>query len=59
MIIGWSSLKKVRTALPKGCVALQNDSLDMGSWFVAGARGWDYPQQKESAGETQKIYQRN
>ena len=46
----WSSVTKVRAALPQGCVALQNNSLDVGSWVVAGARGWNI--------ENSSIYQR-
>lgn len=36
----WGSLKRVREALPAGCVALQNDAVDLGRWVVVGARGW-------------------
>lgn len=36
----WSSLSKVRRALPKDAFALQNDAVDIGGPVVAGARGW-------------------
>jgi predicted phosphohydrolase len=34
----WSSLKKVRQALPPGCEALQNDSIRAGGRVVLGGR---------------------
>lgn len=36
----WSSIGKVRTALPAGVHALQNDALSLGGVTFAGARGW-------------------
>ncbi|MEM7403419.1 MAG: metallophosphoesterase [Myxococcota bacterium] len=55
----WSSLKQVRAALPAGCVALQNDSIDVGSWIVAGARGYDLPQpQGLMSSQDRQIYER-
>jgi predicted phosphohydrolase len=40
----WSSLAKVRRALPEGCEALQNNSFLVNEWVVVGARGWLSPE---------------
>ncbi|OUN00914.1 MAG: hypothetical protein BAA04_07985 [Firmicutes bacterium ZCTH02-B6] len=40
----WSSISKVRRALPPNVVALQNDHLMLGAgWAVCGTRGWTVP----------------
>ena len=39
----WSSIAKVRQALPQGCHALQNDAFDLGGVVLVGARGWTAP----------------
>lgn len=39
----WTSVSKVRKALPAGCLALQNDALDLGVAVVVGGRGWTAP----------------
>ena len=39
----WSSLSKVRAALPEGMYALQNDAFLFGDIAVAGSRGWSCP----------------
>jgi predicted phosphohydrolase len=39
----WGSLAKVRRALPPSLRALQNDSLEVEGWQVAGSRGWTLP----------------
>jgi predicted phosphohydrolase len=39
----WTSVAKVRKALPAGCLALQNDAVDLGSVVVVGSRGWTSP----------------
>jgi hypothetical protein len=39
----WSSVSKVRAALPEGSFALQNDAVDTGGPVIAGARGWRLP----------------
>ena len=36
----WTSISRVRRALPPRCFALQHDALDLGPWIVLGARGW-------------------
>jgi hypothetical protein len=39
----WSSLRKLRAALPAGLVPLQNDCLEVEGWQVCGSRGWLLP----------------
>lgn len=54
----WSSLAKVRRALPRHVSALQNDHYALpGGGAVCGTRGWDLP---STAGDPQdiKIYRR-
>jgi predicted phosphohydrolase len=55
----WQSVTKVRTVLPEGTYALQNDVFRFGDLFVAGTRGWTVPESshfKES--EDRKLYER-
>ena len=39
----WSSITKVREALPEGMYALQNDSISLGGYRLCGTRGWTLP----------------
>ena len=55
----WSSVTKVRQALPKSVFALQNDTFRFGDLYVCGTRGWTVPESshfKESA--DRKLYER-
>lgn len=54
----WGSIGRVRSALPAGMYALQNDSLVIGDVAVAGTRGWDVPGSRELPPEGDKIYRR-
>lgn len=55
----WSSLSKVRAALPPGMHALQNDSLVLGGVAVVGSRGWVCPGSALfDPGQDQKLYER-
>lgn len=57
----WSSIGKVRAALPASCVALQNDAIDLGSVVIAGSRAWCMPgswEFEKDAVANQKIYDR-
>ena len=55
----WSGITKVRTALPEGCFALQQDALDAGDCVICGTRGWLIPTGGEPLGDQdRKIYQR-
>ena len=53
----WSSVGRVRRALPEGMFALQNDSLLIGGRLYAGSRGWTLPG-PESGAEDERIYNR-
>lgn len=55
----WQSVTKVRTALPEGTYALQNDVFRFGDLFLCGTRGWTVPESsrfKESS--DRKLYER-
>ena len=55
----WSSLSKVKAALPHGIYALQNDAIDLGGAVIAGSRGWVCPGSSGFEPETdRKIYDR-
>ena len=54
----WSSLKKVRAALPPRCHALQNDAYDLGDVVLVGARGWTAPDDPVAAAGDEAIFQR-
>lgn len=54
----WSAIGKVRGALPSGCVALQNDAIDLGDVVVAGSRCWSAPGALDYSEADEKIYQR-
>lgn len=55
----WSGVTKVRSALPPGMYALQNDTFRFHSVEIAGTRGWTIPQ---SAGfresEDRRLFER-
>lgn len=55
----WNSLSKVRSILPEGMQALQNDAIDFGPFVVAGTRLWTCPGSHVfKAEEDEKIYRR-
>jgi predicted phosphohydrolase len=54
----WSSLAKVRLALPSGCYALQNDAFDLGEAVLVGARGWTAPDDPMAAPGDEAIFLR-
>lgn len=54
----WSGIGKVRSALPAGMFALQNDALRFGDLVVAGARGWTCPGSFDFSEDDEKIYKR-
>ena len=53
----WSSIGRVRRALPEGTLALQNDSVLIDGRLYAGTRGWILPG-TDVAPEDLKIYNR-
>lgn len=54
----WSAIGKVRQALPPGCIALQNDAVDLGDVVVAGSRCWAAPGGLDFSAADEKIYLR-
>lgn len=55
----WSSLTKVKEALPQDMYVIQHSALDLGSCVVCGTRGWICPGCGENlTPEDEKIYHR-
>ena len=55
----WSSISKVRENLPQGVLALQNDSIKIGSYVFAGTRGWKIPERRQTQKpDDKKIFDR-
>jgi predicted phosphohydrolase len=54
----WGSVAQVRSKLPAGCSALQNDAHDVGPWIVVGARGWTEPGDPIATAEDAAIFRR-
>ncbi len=54
----WSSISRVRKALPQGLYALQNDALLFDRVLVYGARGWLCPGSAPLEEDDRRIYER-
>ncbi len=54
----WSSIGRIRNALPAGVYALQNDAVRLGERIIAGSRGWQTPGSKDFSPQDEKIYNR-
>ena len=54
----WNSIGRVRRALCEGCLALQNDSVEIGGLLFAGSRGWTIPGDPEADSDDARIYRR-
>ena len=54
----WSSLTRMRAALPEGMALIQNDAVDIGPAVIAGSRGWSLPASADFTAEDRKIYER-
>ncbi len=55
----WSSIGKVRSALPPSVYALQNDHFTWEEWTICGTRGWICPGDEGfDNDQDQKIYRR-
>ncbi|WP_366922355.1 metallophosphoesterase [Metallumcola ferriviriculae] len=54
----WHSISKVRSALPDGCYALQNDSFSVPGVTIVGTRGWLTPNNRVFTQHDEKIYRR-
>lgn len=54
----WNTLTQVRSALPKGFFALQNDCARFGDVLICGTRGWVCPDGNNLSEDDKKIYLR-
>lgn len=54
----WSSVSKVRAALPPAVRAIQNDAVTIGDISFGGTRGWNLPGAAGFTAEDEKIYRR-
>ncbi|MBN2361267.1 MAG: metallophosphoesterase [Deltaproteobacteria bacterium] len=54
----WSTISKVRAALPPNSVALQNDAVRCGEMVIAGSRLWSLPGSCEFGPDDDKIFKR-
>ncbi|ANM28643.1 hypothetical protein ABI59_01975 [Acidobacteria bacterium Mor1] len=54
----WSSVNKVRAALPEGCDALQNNAFELERFVVVGARGWTAPEDPIATEDDGKLHMR-
>jgi predicted phosphohydrolase len=54
----WPSLSKLRSVLPEGMFAVQNDALLLDGVVVAGSRGWVCPGSHGFSEQDEKIYRR-
>lgn len=55
----WTSLTRVREALPEGMTVLQHSAVDLGDCVVCGTRGWMIPTRETPlSSEDAKIYAR-
>ncbi|MBR6966557.1 MAG: metallophosphoesterase [Clostridia bacterium] len=55
----WSSISRLRAALPENMTALQFDAVDLGPCIVCGTRGWSYPTDRSPLSpEDEKIFRR-
>jgi uncharacterized protein len=54
----WGTITRLRSSLPKGMYALQNDALVIGDYVICGTRGWVLPGENGLEPEDMRIYQR-
>ncbi len=54
----WTSVSKVRRALPIGCEPLHHGALEIGHWVLVGARGWILPDDPLSTARDEKVFRR-
>jgi predicted phosphohydrolase len=54
----WSGIGSLRSALPRRCEALHNDSHRVGDWVVVGARGWLCPDDPNATVQDHAIFRR-
>lgn len=53
----WSSISRLRSLMPEGMYALQNDAIRLGGYVFCGSRGWALPEGENDL-ENQRLYQR-
>ncbi len=55
----WSSLSKLRAALPPKMHVIQNDAMRLGDHVFCGTRGWNFPTSQQTlSAQDEKVYQR-
>jgi len=55
----WSSLNKLRSALPDGMHVIQNDAMKIGGHVFCGTRGWNFPTPQQTlSAQDEKVYLR-
>ncbi len=55
----WSSLSKLRAALPEKMHVIQNDAMRFGDHVFCGTRGWNFPTQQQAlSSQDEKVYLR-
>jgi uncharacterized protein len=54
----WSSVAKVRRALPEGITVLQNDAHAVAGWTVVGSRGWVLPDDPAATAADRAVFER-
>jgi len=55
----WSSLSKLRAALPEKMHVIQNDAIRFGQHVFCGTRGWNFPTAQQALNEQdEKVYLR-
>ena len=55
----WSSLTKLRAALPAGMHVIQNDAMKIGDHVFCGTRGWNFPTPQQTlSAQDEKVYMR-
>lgn len=54
----WSSLSKVKDALPENIYPVQNNAYKFGNYIFCGTRGWEHNEGKNYTEEDEKIFYR-
>ena len=55
----WSSLSKLRAAMPERMHVIQNDAMRFGDSVFCGTRGWNFPTAQQAlSAQDEKVYQR-
>ena len=54
----WQSISRVREALPKNVIALQNDAVKIGKYVFCGSRGWVVEGSPDFSEQDKKLYLR-